>query len=66
MNKLKQAYKHIRQWLKSKTINFGLLLQLVSAYQLYINQLDNALYTFLISTVVIYLRFKTTQPVDDK
>lgn len=56
----------IKQWLKSKTINFGLLLQFAVAYQLYVGTLDNALFTFFISVVVIYLRFKTTQPVDKK
>lgn len=56
----------IRQWLKSKTINFGLLLSIAAVVQVYIDSLNNALFTMLISVIVVILRFKTTEAVEDK
>ena len=56
----------IKQYFKSWTINFGLLLQLVAVGQVYIGTLGNPLFTAIIGVVVVALRFKTTQAINDK
>ncbi len=56
----------IKQYFKSWTINFGLLLQIGAVVQTYIGTLGNPLLTSLIGVVIILLRFKTTQPVGEK
>lgn len=56
----------IKQWLKSWTINFGLLLQLAAVVQTYIDGWGNPLVTMIVGIIVIGLRFKTKQAVADK
>lgn len=56
----------IKQYLKSWTINFGLLLQVGAVVQTYVGTLGNPLLTSLIGVVIVLLRFKTTQAVGDK
>lgn len=58
--------KTIKQWLKSWTINFGLLLQFVSAFQAYSEKYGDPLVTMIVGMIVIGLRFKTTKPVSEK
>lgn len=59
-------FNKIKQYLKSWTINFGLLLQLVAGLQVYIDGLGNPAATMLIGFIVVGLRFKTTRPVSEK
>ena len=56
----------IRQWLKSWTIKFGLLLQIAAQVQVYYEDLGDPFATMLVSIIIIGLRFKTTQPVSEK
>ena len=58
--------KKIKQYLKSWTINFGLLLQIAAVAQTYVDGLGNPLATMIVGVIVIGLRFKTTQPVSEK
>lgn len=59
-------FKKIKQYLKSWTINFGILLQVAAALQLYYQDIGNPFATMLVSVVVIGLRFKTTEAVSEK
>lgn len=52
--------------LKSKTINFGLLLKIAGIIQIYIGSLGYGLATMAIGIIVILLRFKTNEPLGDK
>ena len=56
----------IKQWLKSKTINFGLLLQIAASIQIYADTLERAALTAAIGVIIIILRFKTNQALEDK
>ena len=56
----------IKQWLKSKTINFGLLLQIAAVAQIYVDSLDRAAYTAIVGVVIIILRAKTNEALEDK
>ena len=56
----------IKQWLKSKTINFGLLLEIAAVTQVYIDSLDRAALTAVIGVIVIVLRAKTNKALSDK
>ena len=56
----------IKQYLKSYTINFGLLLQLTAVFQVYIDGYGNPLATMMVGMIVIGLRFKTTESLNDK
>lgn len=56
----------VKQWFKSWTINFGLLLQLAAVIQIFVEGQGNPVYTMIVGLVVIALRFKTTQAVEDK
>ncbi len=58
--------KSIKQWLKSKTVNFGLLLQIAAVAQIYVDSLDRAALTAIVGIVVIVLRFKTSEALEDK
>jgi len=60
------VFKKIKQYLKSWTINFGILLQVAAALQLYYQDIGNPFATMLVSVVVIGLRFKTTEAVSEK
>ena len=50
----------------SSTIQFGLLLQLAAVAQTYVETLGNPLFTMIIGMVIIVLRYKTTQSVEEK
>jgi len=63
---LKNAYAKVRQWLKSRTVNYGLLLSMFGVMQVYIEGLNQPFYTMLAGMLVVYLRFKTTVPVSAK
>ena len=56
----------IKKWFKSWTINFGLLLQLAAVFQVYVEGQGNPVYTMIVGMVIIALRFKTTQALEDK
>ena len=56
----------LKKRLKSKTINFGLVLKIAGAVQIYIDSLEYGLATMAIGIVVIVLREKTNQSLDDK
>ncbi len=56
----------IKQWFKSTTINFGLLLQITVPIQVYLEQSGYALATMIVSIIVIALRLKTTEAVHEK
>lgn len=56
----------IKQYLKSWTINFGLLLQITAALQFYYQDIGNPFATLIVSIIVIGLRFKTTEALSDK
>jgi len=58
--------KSIKQWLKSWTINFGLLLEIAGVIQIYVDSLEYGLATTFVGIVIIGLRFKTNQPLSDK
>ncbi len=58
--------KKIKQWLKSWTINFGILLQVAAALQTYYENIGNPFATMIVSIIVIGLRFKTVKPVSEK
>lgn len=58
--------KTLKQWIKSWTINFGLLLQMAAMVQVYYEDLGNPFATMVVGVVVIWLRFKTTQAVSEK
>ena len=58
--------EQIKQYFKSWTINFGLILQLVAVAQVYVGTMGNPLFTAIIGVVVVALRFKTTQAINDK
>ncbi len=58
--------KRVRQYFKSKTLNFALLLQMTAVVQIYVDGLGNPLATMIVGLIVAYLRFKTTQPVHEK
>lgn len=58
--------KKIKQWLKSKTIDFGLLLQIAGVVQLYADSLGNGMATMAIGIIVIILRAKTHESLADK
>ncbi len=56
----------VKQWFKSTTINFGLLLQITVPIQVYLEQSGYALATMVVSIIVIALRLKTTEAVHEK
>lgn len=56
----------IKQWMKSWTINFGLLLQIAAGVQLYVDGLGNPAATMVVGVIIILLRFKTTKGLDKK
>ncbi len=56
----------VKQWFKSTTINFGLLLQITVPIQVYLEQSGYALATMIVSIIVIALRLKTTEAVHEK
>jgi len=56
----------IKQYLKSWTINFGLLLQIAAVVQLYYEDIGNPFATMIVSVIVIGLRFKTTESLSEK
>lgn len=58
--------KSIKQWLKSKTINFGLLLEISGPIQIYVDSLEYGLATMAVGIIVIILRAKTNQALEDK
>lgn len=64
MNKLRKA-------LRSKTVLFGIVLAALSALQGFVLAIDiepktQALLGFLLSVIIIFLRFITTNSIDDK
>ena len=65
---MKSFIKHVKVWLslKSKTLNFSLLLQLMAIVQAYVDGIGNPLATVAVAVIVALLRFKTTQPVHTK
>lgn len=54
------------KYFKSWTINFGLLLQVAAMVQGYYEDMGDPLATMIVGIVVIALRFKTTQALEDK
>jgi len=52
--------------LKSKTINFGLILKVAGAVQIYVDSLEYGAATMIVGVIVIVLREKTNQALDDK
>ena len=58
--------EQIKQYFKSWTFNFALLLQLVAVGQVYVETMGNPLFTAIIGLIVVGLRFKTTQAINDK
>lgn len=56
----------LKKRLKSKTINFGLMLKIAGAVEIYVDSLEYGLATMAIGIVVIVLREKTNQSLDDK
>ena len=56
----------IKQWLKSWTINFGLLLQLAAVGQVYVDGFGNPFYTMVVGMIFIGLRFKTNEALEKK
>jgi TM2 domain-containing membrane protein YozV len=58
--------KAIRQRLKSKTINFGLLVKLAGALQIYLGDSGYGLATMITGLVIIWLREQTDKSVGDK
>ncbi len=56
----------IKQRLKSKTINFGLLLSMSSLIQLYFDQIGYGLASLIVGLIIIWLREQTTQALGDK
>ncbi len=58
--------QQVKQWFKSWTINFGLLLQITVPIQVYLEQSGYAAATAIVSVIVIVLRFKTKQAVHEK
>ena len=56
----------IKQYFKSWTFNFALILQLVAVVQVYVGTMGNPLFTAIIGIIVVALRFKTTQHINDK
>ncbi len=56
----------IKQWFKSWTINFALLLQIAVPIQVYLEQSGYAVATMIVSIIVIALRLKTTEAVHEK
>ncbi len=56
----------LKKRLKSKTVNFGLLLKIAGVVQIYIEQLGYGAATMIVGIIVILLREKTNQSLDDK
>lgn len=56
----------LKKRLKSKTINFGLILKIAGAVQIYVDSLEYGLATMAVGIIVIVLREKTNQSLDDK
>lgn len=56
----------IKQWFKSKTINYGLLLTMMGVVSMYVETLNTPMFTMLSGLVVIMLRFMTTKPLSEK
>ena len=56
----------IAKYFKSWTINFGLLLQIAALLQGYYEDTGDPFATMVVGIVVIALRFKTTQALEDK
>ena len=65
---MKKVIEHAKIWLslKSKTLNFSLLLQLMAIVQVYVDGIGNPLATVAVAVIVALLRFKTTQSVHTK
>lgn len=59
-------FKKIKQYLKSFTINFGLLLQIAAALQFYYQDIGDPFATMVVGLIVIGLRFKTNSSLADK
>lgn len=65
-------FKTLKRLFKSKTINFGLMLVVLSAVQQYLPELQGLLkdhygiVTALIGVSIIVLRYLTTAPVGEK
>lgn len=55
-----------KKCLKSLTINFGLLLQVAGAVQIYAEDMGDPKLTMITGVIVILLRFKTNKPISDK
>ncbi len=58
--------KKIKQWLKSKTIRYGLLLSAMGVVQVYVVSLNTPILTMVAGLIVVWLRFKTVKPVGEK
>lgn len=63
---MKEFFAKAKKWFKSKTINFGLILAIMSAVQVYYESVGHPLMTLLASCVVVYLRTVTTKPLEEK
>lgn len=61
------SLKHkIKNWYKSWSINYGLLVSLWGVAAVYVDTLNDPMFTMASGMIIIMLRFKTTQAVQDK
>jgi TM2 domain-containing membrane protein YozV len=58
--------KYIKQRVKSKTFNFGMLINMAGLIQLYLEQMGYGLATLIVGLIIIWLREQTKQPIDEK
>ena len=56
----------LKQWFKSRTFSFGLMLSIMGAVQIYVDTLQDPIYTMIAGIIVILLRFQTVEAIEDK